>query len=44
MVLCAIVSQFGNKGNGVMCKEEAKVRIVVMLSSYPNDQDRKSVV
>ena len=34
MVLCAIVSQFGNKGNGVMCKEEAKVRIVVMLSSY----------
>jgi len=44
MVLCAIVSQFGNKGNGVMCKEEAKVRIVVMLSSYPNDQKEVSLL
>ncbi len=33
-----IVLRIGDKGNGVMCKEEAKVRIVVMLSSYPNDQ------
>ncbi|WP_456075771.1 hypothetical protein [Hoylesella nanceiensis] len=33
-----IVSQLGDKGNGVMCKEEAKVRIVAMLSSYPNNQ------
>ena len=42
MVLCAIVSQFGDKGNGVMCKEEAKVRIVVILFSYPNDQKEVS--
>ena len=42
MVLCAIVSQFEDKSNGVMCKEEAKVRIVVMLFSYPNDQKEVS--
>lgn len=38
MALCVIVSQFENKSNGVMCKEEAKVRIVAMLSSHPNNQ------
>jgi hypothetical protein len=38
MGVCAIVSQFGDKGNGVICKEEAKVRIVAMLSSHPNNQ------
>ena len=34
MVLCVIVSQFEDKSNGIMCKEEAKVRMIVMLSSY----------
>lgn len=38
MSLCVIVSQFEDKSNGGMCKEEAKVRIVVMLPSYPNVQ------
>ena len=38
MSLCVIVPQFEDKSNGVICKEEAKVRIVAMLSSYPNDQ------
>ena len=31
MSLCVIVSQIEDKSTGVMCKEEAKVRIVVML-------------
>jgi len=44
IVLCVIVSQFGNKGNGVMCKEEAKVRIVAMLSSHPTDQKEISLL
>jgi len=37
-----IVLKIGNKGNGVMCKEEAKVRIVVMLSSYPKNKKEVS--
>lgn len=39
-----IISLFGDKGNGVICKEEAKVRIIVMLSSYPNDQKEVSLL
>lgn len=39
-----IISLFGDKGNGVMCKEEAKVRIVVIFFSYPNDQKEVSVL
>lgn len=42
MVLCVIVLQFEDKNNGVMCKEEAKVRIVVMLSSYPKNKKEVS--
>lgn len=42
MSLCVIVSQIEDKSTGVMCKEEAKVRIVVMLFSYPNDQKEVS--
>ena len=42
MSLCVIVSQFEDKNNGVMCKEEAKVRIVVMFSSYPNNKKELS--
>ena len=42
MSLCVIVSQFEDKSNGGMCKEEAKVRIVAMLSSHPNDQKEVS--
>jgi|GEM_PF-2153125 hypothetical protein len=40
--LCVIVSQFEDKNNGVMCKEEAKIRIVAMLSSYPNNKKEVS--
>ena len=42
MGVCAIVSQFGDKGNGVICKEEAKVRIVAMLSSYQKNKKEVS--
>lgn len=44
MSLCVIVSQFEDKSTSVMCKEEAKVRIVVMLFSYPNDQKEVSLL
>lgn len=42
MSLCVIVSQFEDKGNGVMCKEGAKVRIVVMLPSYQKNKKEVS--
>lgn len=42
MSLCVIVSQFEDKSNGVICKEEAKVRIVAMLSSYPKNKKEVS--
>lgn len=42
MVLCVIVSQFEDKSNGVMCKEEAKVRMIVMLSSYQKNKKEVS--
>lgn len=42
MSLCVIVSQFEDKSDGVMCKEEAKVSIAVMFSSYPNNKKEVS--
>ena len=42
MSLCVIVPQFEDKSNGVICKEEAKVKIVAMLSSYPKNKKEVS--